>query len=102
MSTSRSPPSTRSGHSGPANDEKQTYDVHTVSPAADPAYEAELQAVAPRLRGRTLTAALAFVAGTGFTLFGCVSYTVSISVASILTGPVMTKVSCLHFLPLVR
>lgn len=41
-----------------------------VSQAADPAYEAELQTVAPRLRGRTLTAALAFVAGTGFTLFG--------------------------------
>ena len=25
----------------------------------------------PRLHGRTLTYALAFVAGTGFTLFGC-------------------------------
>lgn len=71
MSTSHSPPSTRSGHSGPADDEKKSYAAHTVSPAADSAYEAELQAVAPRLRGRTLTAALAFVAGTGFTLFGC-------------------------------
>jgi hypothetical protein len=32
--------------------------------------EDELRAVAPRMRGRKLTAALAFVAGTGFTLFG--------------------------------
>lgn len=34
--------------------------------------DADVVAAAPRLRGRTLTAALAFVAGTGFTLFGCV------------------------------
>ena len=35
-------------------------------------YEAKIRANAPLLRGRKLTAALAFVAGTGFTLFGCV------------------------------
>lgn len=33
---------------------------------------AEVAAHAPSLRGRKLTAAVAFVAGTGFTLFGCV------------------------------
>lgn len=40
----------------------------------DVAFEAQLQAVAPSLRGRRLTAALAFVAGTGFTLFGCAAF----------------------------
>ncbi|PSR71816.1 hypothetical protein PHLCEN_2v12317 [Hermanssonia centrifuga] len=33
-------------------------------------FEAAVLAASPRLRGRKLTAALAFVAGTGFTLFG--------------------------------
>ncbi|KAI0750946.1 general substrate transporter [Daedaleopsis nitida] len=33
-------------------------------------FDAEVAAAAPRLRGPTLTAAIAFVAGTGFTLFG--------------------------------
>jgi hypothetical protein len=33
---------------------------------------ADIAAHAPLLRGRKLTAAVAFVAGTGFTLFGCV------------------------------
>ncbi len=33
-------------------------------------FDAEVAAAAPLLRGRTLTAAIAFVAGTGFTLFG--------------------------------
>ena len=32
--------------------------------------ESEIHAAKPYLRGRALTAALAFVAGTGFTLFG--------------------------------
>lgn len=32
--------------------------------------EAEVASHAPSLRGRMLTAAVAFVAGTGFTLFG--------------------------------
>ena len=34
-------------------------------------FDGSLRAPLPRLRGRALTAALAFVAGTGFTLFGC-------------------------------
>lgn len=34
--------------------------------------EADVRANAPRLHGRTLTAALTFVAGTGFKLFGFV------------------------------
>ena len=35
-------------------------------------FDAEVAAAAPLLRGPALTAAIAFVAGTGFTLFGCV------------------------------
>ncbi|KAI0352978.1 general substrate transporter [Trametes cingulata] len=35
-----------------------------------PAFEAEVAAAAPALSGAALTAAIAFVAGTGFTLFG--------------------------------
>lgn len=69
MSSSRNPPSSHSSHTGPT-DEKQVYDARTVSPPADAAYEAEIEALTPHLRGRALTAALAFVAGTGFTLFG--------------------------------
>ena len=34
--------------------------------------QAEVRGSRPRLRGKTLTFALAFVAGTGFTLFGYV------------------------------
>jgi len=40
------------------------------SHSSDADWDAEVRAAAPRLRGRTLTYALAFVAGTGFTLFG--------------------------------
>ena len=40
-----------------------------VEPAG---FDAEVAAAAPLLRGPALTAAIAFVAGTGFTLFGCV------------------------------
>ncbi|KAI1796243.1 general substrate transporter [Ganoderma leucocontextum] len=40
--------------------------VHAVSPD----FAAEVEAAAPLLRGPMLTAAIAFVAGTGFTLFG--------------------------------
>ncbi|KZT65987.1 general substrate transporter [Daedalea quercina L-15889] len=40
--------------------------VHTYGTEWDD----EIRSKAPRLRGKTLTAALAFVAGTGFTLFG--------------------------------
>lgn len=41
--------------------------------ALSPDFEQEIISYAPRLRGRSLTMMLAFVAGTGFTLFGCVS-----------------------------
>ncbi len=40
--------------------------VHSRSPD----FAAEVEAAAPLLRGAMLTAAIAFVAGTGFTLFG--------------------------------
>lgn len=42
------------------------------SEALSPDFEQEILSYAPRLRGRSLTMMLAFVAGTGFTLFGCV------------------------------
>ena len=63
-----------SNHSG-STDNRPSSESLTEKKAdvtADVGYEAELQAAAPALRGRKLTAALAFVAGTGFTLFGCV------------------------------
>ncbi|OCH90720.1 general substrate transporter [Obba rivulosa] len=41
-----------------------------VSDATDSEYEAQIRSAEPTLRGRKLTAAIAFVAGTGFTLFG--------------------------------
>lgn len=70
-----SPISFKDGHSGSVpeagNAEK------TSEPAASSyntsEYEDQLRAAAPKLRGRKLSAALAFVAGTGFTLFGCVA-----------------------------
>ncbi len=37
-----------------------------------PAFQAEVESLKLPLRGRLLTAAIAFVTGTGFTLFGCV------------------------------
>ena len=40
-----------------------------------PDFDAEVEAAAPLLRGSMLTAAIAFVAGTGFTLFGYAFYT---------------------------
>ncbi len=46
--------------------------VKEAANQGDSDFEAEIYAASPKLRGRTLTAALAFVAGTGFTLFGCV------------------------------
>ena len=74
MSSSKTPPSSDSSHARPTDD-RRSYDQReekSTGATSAPAYEAELQAVAPLLRGRRLTAALAFVAGTGFTLFGCV------------------------------
>lgn len=46
--------------------DKEEVATHTF----DADWDAEVRAAAPRLRGRTLTYALSFVAGTGFTLFG--------------------------------
>lgn len=62
--------------------EKRAEGVH------DAGYAAELQAAAPLLRGRKLTAALAFVAGTGFTLFGYDQGVMS----ALLTAPQFEKV----------
>lgn len=51
-------------------------DFHQDSPVEDirekplSGFEQDVLSHAPRMRGRQLTAALAFVAGTGFTLFG--------------------------------
>ena len=47
-------------------------DGHVNASQHSPEFEAEVAAAAPRLSGAALTAAIAFVAGTGFTLFGCV------------------------------
>ncbi|CCM04837.1 uncharacterized protein FIBRA_07030 [Fibroporia radiculosa] len=43
---------------------------HGIAYSYGSTFEDEIRAAAPSLRGRRLTAALAFVAGTGFTLFG--------------------------------
>lgn len=47
--------------------------IEDVTGLRDGQLREEVAANQPRLRGRTLTYALAFVAGTGFTLFGFVS-----------------------------
>lgn len=52
---------------------KQERDSEEITPANTSEYEDAVRAAAPQLRGHKLTAALAFVAGTGFTLFGCVT-----------------------------
>lgn len=52
------------------DDEKQQFEnITDKSPS-----EAEVESFRLNLRGKRLTAALAFVAGTGFTLFGWVLY----------------------------
>lgn len=50
----------------PSASPKSTNSLHRIP---DPQYE-DIRNAAPMLRGRALTWALAFVAGTGFTLFG--------------------------------
>lgn len=65
-------PPSPSVHSGDSKREPAE-SLNDVSSSAHESYsDADVQAAAPLLRGRTLTAALAFVAGTGFTLFGYV------------------------------
>ena len=54
-------------------DEKRDYDKRdSVAPtSSEPDLtEAEVNSHLPRFRGRTLTALISFIAGTGFTLFG--------------------------------
>jgi hypothetical protein len=46
--------------------------IHEQIPQGFDFDPADVAVHAPSLRGRKLTAAAAFVAGTGFTLFGCV------------------------------
>ncbi|KAA1466224.1 general substrate transporter [Dentipellis sp. KUC8613] len=45
-------------------------DVRDARPSSPSTFDDEVTSYEPRLRGRKLTAVLAFVAGTGFTLFG--------------------------------
>lgn len=51
-------------------DEKRRHEPDDIF---GPEYNEQIRNAAPMLSGRKLTAALAFVAGTGFTLFGWVS-----------------------------
>lgn len=56
---------------------------------------ADIAAHTPSLRGRKLTAAVAFVAGTGFTLFGCVKKYLTIEILILRFKNLgMTKASC--------
>lgn len=73
MFTMSSPTSFKDGdRSQPAFGKQETH-VDEISPSNDSEYENQIRVASPKLRGRALTAALAFVAGTGFTLFGYVS-----------------------------
>lgn len=72
-----------SSHSAVADerrfDEKREYEKRdTLAPesSSPDLTEAEVTSHLPRFRGRTLTALISFIAGTGFTLFGyaCPSY----------------------------
>ena len=59
----------------------------------------EIDGYQPRLRGTTLIAALGFVAGSGFTLFGNVIFSLFLFPKRwlmILFPTGMTKASCLH------
>jgi len=60
----------------------------------DLGFDANVERYHLTLRGKQLTAALAFVAGTGFTLFGCcfICYYRIIMTDHVVTA--MTKVSC--------
>lgn len=73
MSPSTGSSATPSGYQASVEDNEKRSGQVSISNTADDGQEAQLRDLAPRLRGRTLTAALAFVAGTGFTLFGYVS-----------------------------
>ena len=54
------------------NRETRSVDPKPDITVLDEKWSAEdVEKFSPKLRGRNLTAALAFVAGAGFTLFGC-------------------------------
>lgn len=74
MSRSASPSRGQSrSPSPPRLDNEKNFETKTrVGDATRSDFDAEVAAAAPRLRGPALTAAIAFVAGTGFTLFGYV------------------------------
>ena len=63
---------TRSPRLSDVNDSPRKTEESVAVHTGSPDFEAEVEAAAPRLKGPMLTAAIAFVAGTGFTLFGCV------------------------------
>jgi hypothetical protein len=79
MTPKAQPTSPPSSHD---NDKTSEVSVSRRKPEAPSTFhhDADAQTASPRLRGRKLTAALAFVAGTGFTLFGCV-FTTELSLA---------------------
>lgn len=61
-------------------DEKRDYekrDSFAPTSSSPDLTEAEINSHLPRFRGRTLTALISFIAGTGFTLFGYVPHTLS-------------------------
>ena len=64
MSQTSNPPHVSDGD---GTEKTKTETQVAVGPAD---FDAEVAAAAPSLRGPPLTAAIAFVAGTGFTLFG--------------------------------
>ncbi|KAI0921362.1 hypothetical protein AcW1_004642 [Taiwanofungus camphoratus] len=63
-------PSSSSHHSGRDTESFSEKSRKEATYASGTVRDDQVRAAAPRLRGKRLTAALAFVAGTGFTLFG--------------------------------
>lgn len=72
MSTAASESTSRKTRSIDINGRK-SHEKHGYELSTEEVLENDIREAAPLLHGRTLTAALAFVAGTGFTLFGCVA-----------------------------
>ena len=75
-------------------DEKSVGVLLKVVDFDSPAFQAEVESLKLPLRGRLLTAAIAFVTGTGFTLFGCVCSYVRCDYSWINLILDMTKGSC--------
>lgn len=59
-----------SPHLSDNEDKPKKAEASVAVRSRSPDFDAEVEAAAPLLRGSMLTAAIAFVAGTGFTLFG--------------------------------